>query len=277
MGELIICKQPIAANPFYLEDSAINIYSLEELSYYIANNVYLLNADFISTELCNWIGRELGIRELEKQLLDCIKERNPLHVFVGYILTYCGYLTNQEIRQVLETISSFENKSKAECQKMRADRLMEHHKIVDAIYEYEHMIDDGLLKNATREFEGDVWHNLGAAYARLFFFEEAALCFEEAYMRNRKEASLRLLLACFRCNKNEEGFEKIVEKYYVSDQIVASVKEEVTALSRQDSIQEFDKKIDGMHFMADSREDYNEQIQEILEDWKKDYNRLCRI
>ena len=42
MGELILCRQSIAANPYFIEDGALNVYSLEELSYYIARNVYLL-------------------------------------------------------------------------------------------------------------------------------------------------------------------------------------------------------------------------------------------
>ncbi len=48
MGELILCRQSIAANPYFIEDGALNVYSLEELSYYIAHNVYLLNAEFAS-------------------------------------------------------------------------------------------------------------------------------------------------------------------------------------------------------------------------------------
>ena len=60
MGELILCKQSIAANPYFIEDGALNIYSLEELSYYIVHNVYLLNTEFASKELCRWIGGELG-------------------------------------------------------------------------------------------------------------------------------------------------------------------------------------------------------------------------
>ena len=35
MGELILCRQSIAANHYFIEDGALNVYSLEELSYYI--------------------------------------------------------------------------------------------------------------------------------------------------------------------------------------------------------------------------------------------------
>lgn len=277
MGELILCKQSIAANPFFLEDTSLNVYSLEELSYYIYNNVYLLNADFISVELCNWIGRELGYRQLQQQLLDAKKDKAPLHVLVGMILTQIGYLSKSEIRQVLQTITSFENKSGVECQKMRADRLMEKNKIVDAIFEYEHMLDDNKDTKMPREFEGDIWHNLGSAYARLFFFDEASRCFEQAYMRNHKATSMRLMLAALRCNRNQEQFDALVSRYFIPEDVVDSIKEEVTALSRQEEILQFDGQIDELLLQREHRDKFDEKAAEMLGKWKQEYNRLCRI
>lgn len=277
MGELILCKQSIAANPFFLEDTSLNVYSLEELSYYIYNNVYLLNSDFISVELCNWIGRELGYRQLQQQLLDSKKDNAPLHVLVGMILTQIGYLSKSEIRQVLQTISSFENKSGMECRKMRADRLMEKDKIVDAIFEYEHLLDQHSGGKMPREFEGDIWHNLGSAYARLFFFDEASQCFEQAYMRNHKAASMRLMLASLRCNRNQEQFDALVAKYFIPEDVVESIKEEVTDLSRQPEISQFDQQIDELLQDKSERGQYDLKVSEILGRWKQEYNRLCRI
>ena len=277
MGELILCEKPIAANPIFMEEVSLNLYSLEELSYYIANNVYLLNANFISMDLCHWVGRELGYKDLEKQLMESVRNQVPLHIFVGQILTYSGYLTTQEIRTVLEVIASFENKSEVECQKMRADRLMEKEKIVDAIYEYEHMIDDGLLNQAPAHVEGDVWHNLGCAYAKLFFFPEACSCFEEAYRRNHKTESLRSMLACMRCAKDEERFEALVKKYFVPEDMALSIKEEVTAMSRQDEIREFAAFMDEWYAnVAESGQDSG-KVRRIINQWKEEYNRLCQI
>ena len=51
MGELILCSEPIAAMPYYLEGVSLNIYSLEELSYYIMHNTYLIERDFMNEEL----------------------------------------------------------------------------------------------------------------------------------------------------------------------------------------------------------------------------------
>lgn len=277
MGELILCKQAIAATPFFLEDAALNIYSLEELSYYISENTYLLNQNFISVDLSNWIGRELKQKELQQQLLDAIKSKAPLHIFVGVILTYNGYLTKQEIRQVIQTIASFENKSPEECQKMRADRLLENNKIMDAIYEYEYMLDEETAKTLPREFLGDVWHNLGTAYARLFFFDEASKCFEQAYIRNHKVSSMRLMLSALRCNKDETTFLELAEKYFIPQDMLASIKEEVSVLSQQTKIKDFDRQLDEWMIQTDSGEDFRHNTKEILDKWKQDYNRLCKI
>lgn len=274
MGELILCKQSIAANPYFIEDGALNIYSLEELSYYIAHNVYLLNTEFASKELCRWIGGELGVRDLEKQLLDTISQQAPLHIFIGQILTYNGYLTSVEIRDVLQAIASFENKSPTECQKMRADRLMEKDKIVDAIFEYEKMLDDPAVTHGATVFEGDVWHNLGVAYGRLFFFGEASLCFEEAYKRNHKVQSLRSMLAALRCNKDETHFKELVDTYFIPQDMVDEICEEVTMLSAKEQIHDFDEKIQQALQQGEDRENV---IGPILDQWKVDYNHLCRI
>ena len=54
MGELILCSHPIAAMPYYIDNISLNVYSLEELCYYIENHLYLIEADFMSEELCLW-------------------------------------------------------------------------------------------------------------------------------------------------------------------------------------------------------------------------------
>ena len=59
MGELILCNQTLAALPYYFENVSLNVYSLEEICYYLEKNLYLLDSDFMSEELCVWIEKEL--------------------------------------------------------------------------------------------------------------------------------------------------------------------------------------------------------------------------
>lgn len=278
MGELILCKRPIAAVPYYIEDVSLNVYSIEELCYYVANNAYLINTEFASVELCNWIGREVG-KEEEKVLLTILEEEKPLHVFINALLNLCDYLPGEEIRNVTEIISSFENKSPIECSKIRADRLLDKNKIVDAIYEYENILDkcEQDKKDISKEFMGDIWHNLAVCYARLFFFKEASVCFEYAYQLNRKKISLEAMLCTYRCMRDEEGFNMQVAKYFVPEDLVVKIKKIVTDTSTSLDVKNFAKRLDNMKTDFYDEKSYQKQLGIIIDKWKSDYNRLCNI
>ena len=275
MGELILCNEPIAPAPYYMDEMNLNIYSLEELSYYIYHNVYLLNADFMSVDIVNWIGRELSLTALSEELMDLLKENVPLHIFVGKILNACGYLTSSEIKDVLEIISVFENKSEAECKKIRADRLMERNRIVDAIYEYEDLLTGA--DNIATTLLGDIWHNLGTAYVRLFFFPEAKNCFLEAYKRNRRRQSIKSALFCCLCMKDDEAFKEIVKRYEIREEDVDLLRVEMEHVQEDEEILRFSDSLDRLRTHYSSQGAYISQLDHILSGWKDEYNRLCKM
>lgn len=281
MGELILCKKPIAAVPYFIDEVSLNIYSLEELCYYIAHNAYLINSDFASVELCNWIGREVG-KDEEKALMNVIENEQPLHVFINTLLNLSDYLPGEEIRNVTEIISSFENKSPIECSKIRADRLLDKNKIVDALYEYENILDKceqdkKEKKDISKEFMGDIWHNLAVCYSRLFFFKEASVCFEYAYQLNRKKISLEAMLCTYRCMRDEEGFNMQVAKYFVPEDLAAKIKRIVTDTSTSADVKGFSNRIDKMKTDFYDEKSYQKQLGLIIDRWKDEYNCLCNI
>ncbi len=276
MGELILCKKPIAAVPYYIEDASLNVYSIEELCYYIANNVYLIGAEFMCIELCNWIGREVGADE-EKALIKVLDNNEPLHVFIHTILNFSDYLPGEEIKNIIDVVTSFENKSPIECSKIRADRLLDRNKVVDAIYEYDNILDERDDKEISKEFLGDVWHNLGVCYSRLFFFREASVCFEYAYQLNHKKISLESMLCTYRCMKDEEGFNMQVAKYFVAPDLVDKIKKIVTDTSASKDVTEFNNRLDKMKVDFYEEKSYKNQLGAIIERWKNDYNNLCNI
>jgi len=276
MGELILCKKPIAAVPYYIEDVSLNIYSLEELCYYVAHNAYLINTEFACYELCGWIGREIG-KDEEKALTTILDEEKPLHVFIETLLNMCDYLPGDEIRNVVEIISSFENKSPIECSKIRADRLLDKGNIVDAIYEYENILDRADKKEISKEFLGDIWHNLAVCYSRLFFFNEASLCFEYAYQLNRKKISLEAMLCTYRCMRDEDGFNMQVAKYFVPEDLAAKIKKIVTDTSTSADVKNFSTRLDKMRDDFYEEKSYKNQLGAIINRWKQEYNQLCNI
>lgn len=277
MSTLIYCKNALSATPYYIEDAALNVYSLEELSYYMLNNVYLLSTKLMNNELCNWIGRELKQPKLASELLELVQNNAPLHIFVGHILGANGYASNKEIKDTLAIISTFENKSEAERKKMRADRLMSKEKFVDAIYEYETLLADEVVKTMPRSVEGDVYHNLGCAFARLFFFDEACKCFDEAYKKNQKKQSLHCLLFSARCSKDRAMFEGFVSKYLVPKEEVDDVLNVVSLVTSKQEIIEFDNAINDLVNNEAKREEAVPVISKVVSDWKDDYIKSCKI
>ena len=64
MGQLILCKTKRAENPFFVESGKVNIYSLEELMYYVQSASFVTRDDFQNNEFIEWVRQELQLSEL---------------------------------------------------------------------------------------------------------------------------------------------------------------------------------------------------------------------
>ena len=274
MGELIYCKNSIAKTPYYMEDAGLNIYSLEELSYYIYHNPYLIDRSLMSDEFIQWLKQELGEIEAANQLDELKGGNAPLHLFVGRILNSCGYLSKNEIRQTMDLIAKIENRSEDECKKIRGDRFMDNGKIVDAIYEYESILQSS--KDLSDGLLGDIYHNLGCAYAKLFFFDQAISYFDMAYEKNKRQDSLKSLLYALRCNRNESQFDSYVTKYHLPEETALKVKEEVTTVSTCDEIKSFGKQLDELYGNSSSESQLDAQFLNLIQNIQNNYNGMSK-
>lgn len=269
MGELILCNQALAALPYYLEEASLNIYSLEELSYYIANNAYLLGAEFMNEELCNWVEKELGLKDTAQKLREIYRSRRTLWEFVACILEESGYCDRAQQKHIIHVLQELESKSEFECGKIRADRFLENGKYVNCIYEYRRLLQED-EKNPV--LLGNVWHNLGCAYARLFFFEKAAKCFRNAYQQNENPESLRECMYAYRCLGDKAAYAKAAEEFQISEEMQLEIAEKVKTVSNLPDIREFEQEIDAATVAGET-----EKIEIWLEEWKDTYRKNCRI
>ena len=78
MGSLILCHKKRARQPYVISRVHMKIYTIEELCYYICNNLYLIDYTIINQQLCDWIGRELDMEELSEHLREELR-KNCLH------------------------------------------------------------------------------------------------------------------------------------------------------------------------------------------------------
>lgn len=116
---------------------SINIYSLEELCYYIYNNIYLIGTDLVDDGLISYIDNELEEPELAKQLQFLVSEEAGLSEIVMTILHYVDYYDNDEIEELKEIIDGLDKQNATERLKLRADNFLNSRRYDSAIRNYE--------------------------------------------------------------------------------------------------------------------------------------------
>ena len=55
MGQLLFCSHALAKKPYDIESASLNIYSLEEMSYYLIHNAEFVEMDFVGRTFCDWV------------------------------------------------------------------------------------------------------------------------------------------------------------------------------------------------------------------------------
>ncbi|MCM1282260.1 MAG: hypothetical protein NC180_04660 [Muribaculaceae bacterium] len=271
MGELLLCNEPIAALPFYVEGAGVNLYSMEELCYYIAGNTYLLDSSFKSEELCAWVEQEMGLYKLAEKL----RSAESLSQFVETLLVDTCYYSPKEIKEILLVVHQMEEKTDFECSKLRADRLMENEKYISSIYEYKRLLESEEVKNENALIVGTVWHNLGTAYARLFLFGEALHCYGQAYERNQSMESLREMLLCCLCMHNGEEFAERAGEHHLDESEMQQLKEEFALASRTETALAFEERLKSI--MEKEAGQAKQEIAALIFTWKEDYRKNCRM
>lgn len=260
MGEPLLCNRQIAANPYYIKVLSLNIYSLEELCYVIEQQVFLLENDFFDETFLSWVEDEQKDGALAERLRQSLKKEEGIIKFVELILSATGYLSREEIQQIIEKMKRMQHKSSLERRKIRADQYVINKKYRYALSEYQSMLlmEEECKKNPV--LCGDIWHNQGTVFARLFLFEEAKMCFENAYQYHMKMESIYEAMAACRCMGAEQELLRLAKKYGIDEQ-------ERTGLERK---WEASRYLSKENLPAE-----NVPLAKVLKQWKETYRKNC--
>ncbi len=181
MGTVKICAHEMAKTPYFVEAAGIHLYSIEELAYYLYENIYLVDDLMMEEKLYSWIEMELGMRALAEKLRGGSGTGHHVYNQVMVILKYSGYYSEKEFNELSEKVKEISSLQTQERMKYKADELAQNENYWAAILEYERLLSIRQNSRLTVEFYAKVWNNLGGCYARLFLFEKAVECFESAY------------------------------------------------------------------------------------------------
>lgn len=191
MSGMILCRSEYSKVPYYIEGADINVYSIEEISYFLYNDIYLVGADFFCNDLFEFIERNIKEPELADRLRHLKERRAELSELVLTVLGYVDFYSDSEIEKIRELLKKLDTQNPLERMKARADSFFKNKRYLRALNCYANILSEKPQNIVTddRRFWGNVLHNMGSAYARMFDFESACNCFSGAYELNADEAS----------------------------------------------------------------------------------------
>lgn len=252
MSGYILCQMKRAKIPYYIENISINIYSIEELCYYMYHNICLLDETIINEQLLVWLRDELHLRRLYQRLYPLLDERNSIGEFILPIFKEINYLSHDQFRKMNERLKQFEEQPQPVKSKQKGDYLAEHEKYINAIRVYQEALEESEGTTLGGQFQGSIYNNMGCAYAGLFQMEEALECFRRAYHALDSRTALKSYLFAVCMSRGREAYEKKAQELNVD----AETKKEMDTQ------------------MAEARNvELPEHVEETIAEWTREYHR----
>lgn len=270
MSGMILCRTREAEHPFEIKDMGIHIHNLEELCYYIYNNIYIIGTELLNQDLVAFIRDEIREPSLAKSLSDLLSKNAGLAQMVVTILKYVDYYNEEEIEAIQEILGTLNTQNTRERLKLRADSFLGNRCYYSAIDNYAKIIQSSRDPSLPGIFYARVFHNMGVAFARMFLYREAARYFKQAYKIGQHEDSKR----CYLFAKQLLRGDAVIQKTDTTDIEYQARKSMETAMDNARysdeyrSLQEIERlKEEG------SVNEYYQKIDQKIESWKADYTK----
>lgn len=253
MSGYILCQIKKAEHPYFIENISTNIYSIEELCYYLYHNLYLIDSSILNEGLCVWLEEELGLGKLAAKLRPHLGKFVSAEDVLYPIFKEINYLTYEELRVLNGKLALLDQEPAPLRKKHKGDLLVENRMYVNAIRVYQKLLERDDLDTVRQGFRGEICHNLGCAYSYLFQMEKALEYFWKAYLDKKTAGDLSCYLLAYRSIRSKEEYHrkiKELETDKLQTEILAEAKKEIQeALSRFSEIPEQEvvsEQVDGM-------------------------------
>ena len=97
MGTVKLCAHEMARMPYLMDATGVAVYSIEELAYYLYENIYLIDDRIMGEKLYNWIEREIQLETLAEKLRSSQGTGNHVYNQVMTILKASRYYSESEL------------------------------------------------------------------------------------------------------------------------------------------------------------------------------------
>ena len=273
MGKLIQCSSKLAKKPYYFRVTDTNVYSIEEVCYYIRHNIYMMQEEIFNHDFAVWLRDELDMEKTAEKMENMIYDNNNLKDIVVTLCCSCDYYDEAEINELIRIMDETANLPLRRRQKIKADNFLKCRSYERAIEEYEHILKSDDMLRANIEEYGDIYHNIGVCLAGLGDFLKASEAFSTAYEKSRSEESLREYIYCILIAGNDEKYKTICTHYDISKETLEGIKKDFEEINVQSSKSKDVSRISRLKdiLKAGYVDEYYDKVDSYIREWKNEY------
>ena len=250
--------------PYYIEAIKTNVYSLEEINFFIFNHINLVYRDFFSSDLFDYIEKELGRNDIAEGLRRLEEQNAGLKDFIRFILKESCFYSAGELNVVSAYVMNIDTMSEAERMRIEADGYYKIGKLDSALRVYFNILAGMEHETLSEAFYSKVAYAIGVIYARMFMSKNANSFFRYAYELYPDPVYARACVYMALVNNDEEELLKTIVQFRISDDTLETIRSRVRALRR-----EIETSDDTVNFIYDFENGINSQT--IIDNWKEEY------
>ncbi|MCR5203105.1 MAG: hypothetical protein K6D02_08495 [Lachnospiraceae bacterium] len=218
MGKMILCKGKVATKPYKFKMTGTCVYSIEEVCYYIQNNIYLIKEEIFDYDFARWLSKELDLRLLSEKVLNLIREKADIKDIVVTLCCGCDYFTEEEMIDLIKVLDETHNLTEAGRYRLKGDNYLEKGELKKAKHAYQNVLTHMNITDKSKAEVSYVYNRLGTIYLKLFNYKSAMNSFRESYTLTKDFNSLAGYMISMRFGgKNMETIEEF-EKMKISQQ-----------------------------------------------------------
>lgn len=171
MSDFRLCVKRKNITPYYSKVIKREIFTIEELSYFIYENIHLIDESFIENSLIEFVYNTIGEDISRLNFTDAI----------GVILNSNNFYGKDDIEIVINILKNYKEGDVLTRAKMIGDKCLINKEYNLAIRHYTSILNRNSIRDIDKDFMKDVMYNKGIALARMLNFRDANKIFKRLY------------------------------------------------------------------------------------------------
>ena len=256
-----------AKTGYWLESLQKNVYSLEEINYFIYNHIDLVYRDFFSTQLFDFLEKELEQPRMAEDLRQIAEDGGTTGDFVRYILNESFYYNSKELADISSLVAGIDTMGKADRLKIQGDSWMRSGNYSSALKCYLEILRYMNAEEASESFYARVAYAVGSIYARMFMCKSANSFFSMAYDLSPDPIYARACIYMSILSGDDEELLAAIVKFKVTDDYLDTIRRRVKATQS-----EVEAAAETKEFLKRMQD--RQAAEEMVAAWKEEYYRM---